>query len=50
MKSTLQIARNSLALDTFLSITGLPRRLSERFDALESARDEALPPRGHIRH
>jgi len=50
MKPTPQAPRPNLALEAILSMTGLPRRLSERYDALEVARDEALPPRGHIRH
>ena len=50
MKPTTHSARPSLALDAIMSIRGMPRRLSARFDALELERDEALPKRGHIRH
>jgi len=43
-------ARPSLALDAMLIGSGLPPKLSARFDALEASRDAALPRRGHIRH
>lgn len=49
MKPTPQTSRSNLALDAILSIKGMPRRLSARYDALELERDEALPKRG-IRH
>ncbi|MCL1627537.1 MULTISPECIES: hypothetical protein [Roseinatronobacter] len=50
MKPTIQTPRPSLALEAILSIKGMPRRLSDRYTALELERDEALPKRGHIRH
>ncbi|NBB98701.1 MAG: hypothetical protein GVY34_11160 [Alphaproteobacteria bacterium] len=50
MKPSTNTTRPSLALDAILSIKGMPRRLSERYDALQLERDQALPQRGHIRH
>lgn len=50
MKPTPQTTRPNLALDAILSMTGMPRRLSDRYSALELEREEALPKRGHIRH
>jgi hypothetical protein len=44
-------AINSVALDAILSIKGMPRRLSDRFDALEKdAKQDTLPRRGIVRH
>lgn len=50
MKPTPQTTRPNLAIDAILSMKGMPRRLSARYDALELERDEALPQRGHIKH
>lgn len=50
MKQSTQTQRPGLALEAILSIKSMPRRLSDRFDALEMQRDEALPKRGHIKH
>lgn len=50
MKTTQQAPRPNLALDAILAMAIMPRRVSARYDALELEREEALPPRGHIKH